>query len=95
MLRHSKLQKKIDKAAEEMRHITQDNEQGRRPQQRELHQEIPSYDDVWYGDSNHGNFAFDNASHLAVELQATHGRLRTNRHSSPCMTGILTQSSSS
>jgi hypothetical protein len=41
-----------------MRHITQD-EQGRRPQQRELHQESPSYDDVWYDDFHHANFAFD------------------------------------
>jgi hypothetical protein len=32
MLQLSKLQKKIDEAAEEMRHIIQDNEQGRRPQ---------------------------------------------------------------
>jgi hypothetical protein len=46
----SELQKKIDEAAEEMCHITQDNEQGRRPQHRELHQESPSYDDVWYDD---------------------------------------------
>jgi hypothetical protein len=36
MLRLSELQKKIDEVAEEMRHITQDNEQGQRPQQREL-----------------------------------------------------------
>jgi hypothetical protein len=28
----AKLQKKIDEAAEEMRHITQDNEQGSKPQ---------------------------------------------------------------
>jgi hypothetical protein len=42
MVRLSELQKKIDEAAEEMRHITQDNEQGRRPQQRELRQERPS-----------------------------------------------------
>jgi hypothetical protein len=48
MLRLSELQKKIDEAAKEMRHITQDNEQGRRPQQRELCQESPSYDDIWY-----------------------------------------------
>jgi hypothetical protein len=62
MLRLAELQKKIDKAAEEMRHITQDNEQGRRPQQIELRQEIPSYDDGWYDSFNHGNFAFDDAS---------------------------------
>jgi hypothetical protein len=39
MLRLSELQKKIDEAAEEMCHITQDNDQARRPQQRELRQE--------------------------------------------------------
>jgi hypothetical protein len=54
-----------------MRHITQDNEQERRPQQRELPQESPRYDDVWYDDFNHGNFAFDDASPIAEELQAT------------------------
>jgi hypothetical protein len=36
MLRLAELQKKIDEAAEEMCHIKQDNEQGRRPQQKEL-----------------------------------------------------------
>jgi hypothetical protein len=40
-------------------------------QQRELQQESPSYDDVWYDDFHHGNFAFDDASRLAAELQAT------------------------
>jgi hypothetical protein len=70
MLRLAELQKKIDEFAEEMRHITQD-EQGRRPQQRELRQESPSYDDVWYDDFRHDNFAFDDASSLAAELQAT------------------------
>jgi hypothetical protein len=44
MLQLAELQKEIDEAAEEMHHITQDNEQGRRPQQRELCQESPSYD---------------------------------------------------
>jgi hypothetical protein len=67
----AELQKKIDEAIVEMRQITQDNEQGRRPQQRELHQESPSYDDVWYDVFNHGNFAFDDASSLVAELQAT------------------------
>jgi hypothetical protein len=46
MLWLTELQKKIDEASEEMHHITQDNEQGRRPQQRELCQESPSYDDT-------------------------------------------------
>jgi hypothetical protein len=70
MLRLAELRKRIDEAAKEMRHITQD-EQGQRPEQRELRQECPSYDDVWYDDFNHGNFAFDDASPLAAELQAT------------------------
>jgi hypothetical protein len=52
-----------------MHHITQ-GDQGRRPPQRELHQESPSNDDKWY-DFHHGNFAFDDASPLAAELQAT------------------------
>jgi hypothetical protein len=46
MLRLAKLQKKIDEATEEMRHITQDNEQGHKPQQRDLRQESPSHDDI-------------------------------------------------
>jgi hypothetical protein len=50
-----------------MRHITQD-EQGQRPQQRELWPESPSYGDIWYDDFHHGNFAFDGASPLAAEL---------------------------
>jgi hypothetical protein len=70
MLRLAELQKKIDEAAEEMRHITQDD-QGRRPQQRELHQESPTNDDGWYDDFCHGNFDVDDASPLAAELQAT------------------------
>jgi Fe2+ transport system protein B len=36
MLRRAELQKKIVEAAEKMRHITQDNEQGHKPQQRDL-----------------------------------------------------------
>jgi hypothetical protein len=70
MLRLTDLQRKIDEAAEEMRHLTQDD-QDRRPQHRELRQEIPINDDEWYDDFHHGNFAFDDASSLAAELQAT------------------------
>jgi hypothetical protein len=70
MLRLADLQRKIDEAAEKMHHITQDD-QGRRPQHRELHQENPINDDEWYDDFHHGNFAFDDASPLAAELQAT------------------------
>jgi hypothetical protein len=70
MLRLADLQRKIDEAAEEMRHITQDD-QRRRPEQRELHQESPINDDEWYDYFHYGKFAFDDASPLAAELQAT------------------------
>jgi hypothetical protein len=70
MLRLADLQKKINEAAEEMHHLTQ-NDQDRRPQHRELRQESPINDDEWYTDFHHGNFAFDDASPLATELQAT------------------------
>jgi 16S rRNA C967 or C1407 C5-methylase (RsmB/RsmF family) len=67
MLRLADLQKKIDEAAEEMRHLTQDD-QDRRPQHRELRQESPFNEDEWYDDFHHGNFTFDDASPLAAEL---------------------------
>jgi hypothetical protein len=70
MLRLADLQRKIDEAAEEMRHLTQDD-QDRRPQHRELCQDNSYNDDEWYDDFHHGNFAFDDASLLAAELQAT------------------------
>jgi hypothetical protein len=70
MLRLANLHRKIDEAAEEMCHLTQDD-QDRRPQHRELRQDNSYNDDEWYDDFNHGNFAFDDASPLAAELQAT------------------------
>jgi hypothetical protein len=70
MLCLSDLQRKIDEAAEEMRHLTQDD-QDRRPQRRELRQDNSYDDDEWYDDFHHGNFAFDDASPLSAELQAT------------------------
>jgi hypothetical protein len=70
MLRLSDLQKKIDEAAEKMRHLTQDD-QDWRPQRRELRQNNSYDDDEWYDDFHHGNFAFDDASSLSAELQAT------------------------
>jgi hypothetical protein len=70
MLRLTDLQRKIDEAAEEMRHLTQDD-QDRRPQHRELRQDNSYNDDEWYDDFHHGNFSFDDASPLAAELQAT------------------------
>jgi hypothetical protein len=85
MLRLSDLQKKIDEAAEEMCHLTQDD-QDRRSQRRELRQDN-SYDDEWYDDFHHGNFAFDDASPLSAELEATLWPHHTSHPSSPCMMG--------
>jgi hypothetical protein len=70
MLRQADLQKKIDEVAEEMCHLTQDD-QDRRPQHRELRQESSFNEDEWYDNFYHGNFTFDDASPLAAELQAT------------------------
>jgi hypothetical protein len=70
MLRLVDLQKKIDEVAEEMCHLTQDD-QDQRPQHRELRLEGLFDDDEWYCGFHQGNFAFDDASPLAAELQAT------------------------
>jgi soluble cytochrome b562 len=70
MLRLAELQKKIDEEVEKMRHIAQDTEQGHKPRQRDLRQEGPSHDDMWYDDFHHDNNAFDYASPIATELQA-------------------------
>ena len=67
MLWLADLQKKINEAAEEMRHLTEED-QDRRPHHMELRQENSYNDDEWYGDFHHGNFAFDDASPLAAEL---------------------------
>jgi hypothetical protein len=64
------LQRKIDEASEEVRHLVQDD-QNRRPLRREFHQEGFYNEDDWYEDLHHGNFAFDDASPLSTELQAT------------------------
>jgi DNA repair exonuclease SbcCD ATPase subunit len=69
MLRLADLQRKIDEATKEMRHLTQDD-QDRRPQHRELRQDNYYNHDEWYDDFHHGYFAFDDASPLAAELQA-------------------------
>jgi hypothetical protein len=68
MARLADLQRKIDKATEEVRHLAQD-EQDRRPQHRELRQE-GLFNEGWYDDFNHDTFTFDDASPLAAELQA-------------------------
>jgi hypothetical protein len=70
MARLADLQRQIDEASEEVRHLVQDD-QNRRPSRRELHQEGFYNEDDWYEDFHHGNFAFDDASPLSTELQAT------------------------
>jgi hypothetical protein len=67
MARLADLQRQIDEASEEVRHLVQDD-QSRRPPRRELHQEGFHNEDDWYEDFHHGNFAFDDASPLSTEL---------------------------
>jgi TolA-binding protein len=67
MARLADLQRQIDEATEEVRHLAQD-EQHRKPQHRELHQEGLFNDDGWYDDFNHDTFTFDDASPLAAQL---------------------------
>jgi hypothetical protein len=70
MARLADLQRKIDEAIEEVRHLVQD-EQDRRPEHRELRQEGLFNEDGWYDDFSHDTFTFDDASPLAAELQDT------------------------
>jgi hypothetical protein len=69
MARLADLQRKIDEATEEVRHLARDD-QDRRPQHRELRQEGLFNEDGWYDDFNHDTFTFDDASPLVAELQA-------------------------
>jgi hypothetical protein len=91
MLRLANVQKKIDEVAEEMCHLTQDD-QDRRPQHRELRQDNSYNDDEWYDDFHHGNFAFDDVSPLAAELQATPWPPSNKPPHSLCMMGTQTRS---
>jgi hypothetical protein len=65
MARLADVQRQIDEASEEVRHLVQDD-QSRRPQCRELHQEGFYNEEDWYEDFHHGNFAFDDASPLSM-----------------------------
>jgi hypothetical protein len=69
MARLVELQRKIDEANEEVRHLAQD-EQDRRPHHRKLRPEGLFNEDGRYDDFNHDTFTFDDASPLAAELQA-------------------------
>jgi ABC-type Fe3+-citrate transport system substrate-binding protein len=65
MAQLANLQKKIDEAAEEMCHLTQDDHD-QRPQHREVRQESSFNEDEWYDDFYHGSFTFDDASPLVA-----------------------------
>jgi hypothetical protein len=69
MARLANLQRQIDEATEEVRHLGQD-EQDRRPQHRELHQGGFFNNDGWNDDFSPDTFTFDDAYPLAAELQA-------------------------
>ena len=92
MARLADLQRKIDEAIGEVRHLVQD-EQDRRPQHRELRQEGLFNEDGWYDDFNHDAFTFDDPSPMVAELQATHGPHHSSHLSSPCMMDTQIQSS--
>jgi hypothetical protein len=61
MARLADLQRQINEATKEVCHLVQD-EQDRRPQHRELHQEGLFNDDGWYDDFNHDTYTFDDVS---------------------------------
>jgi FtsZ-binding cell division protein ZapB len=67
MARLADLQRKIDEAAEEMHHLTQDDQEMHH-QHRELRQESSFNEDEWYDGFHHANFTFDDASPMAAEL---------------------------
>jgi hypothetical protein len=67
MARLADLQRQIDEASEELRHLAQ-HDQNQRPPRRELHQEGFYNEGDWYEDFHHGNFAFDDTSPLSTEL---------------------------
>jgi hypothetical protein len=90
MARLADLQRKIDEATEEVRQLAQDD-QDRRPQHRELRQEGLFNEDGWYDDFNHDTFTSDDASPLAVELQAIPCHNPTSHPSYPCMMGTRAQ----
>jgi hypothetical protein len=93
MLCLADLQRKIDEAAQEMRHLTQDD-QDRRPQHRELHQENSYNDDEWYYEFHHGNFPFMMLLLWQQSCRLPNGPHHTNHLSFLCMMGTQTQSSS-
>jgi hypothetical protein len=93
MLRLSDLQKKIDEAAEEIRHLTQDD-QDRRPPQRELRQDNSYNDDDWYDISIMEILLLMMLILYQQNCSLHHDPHHTSHLSSPCMMGTQIRSSS-
>jgi hypothetical protein len=93
MARLADLQRQIDEASEEVRHLAQDD-QNRRPPRRELHHEGFYNEDDWYEDFYHGNFAFVMLLLCQQNCRLHHGPRLTSPPSSPCTTVIQTRSNS-
>jgi hypothetical protein len=91
MARLADLQRQIDEASEEVRHLTQD-EQNRRPQYRELHQEGFVNKDDWYEDFHHGNLLLMMLLLCQQNCRLHLGPRLTNHLSSQCMTDIQIRS---
>jgi hypothetical protein len=83
------LQRQIDEASEEVRHLVQDD-QSQRPPRRELHQEGFHNEDDWYEDFHHGNPMMLLLYQQNCRLH--HGLNLTSHPSSPCLTVIQTRS---
>jgi hypothetical protein len=83
MSRLADLQKQIDEATEEVRHLAQD-EQDRRPQHRELHQEGLFNEDGWYDDFNPLMMLLP----WQRNCRLSHGLHHTSHLNFPCMMGI-------
>jgi hypothetical protein len=85
MARLADLQRQIDEASEEVRHLAQD-EQNRRPQHRELHQEGFVNEDDWYEDCTMEISPLTMLLLCQLNCKLHLGLHLTSHLSSPCMT---------
>jgi hypothetical protein len=92
MARLANLQRKIDEATKEVRHLAQD-EKDRRPQHRELRQEGLFNEDGWYDDFNHDTLLLMMLLPWQQNCRLPHGPHHTSHLSFPCMMGTQIQSS--
>jgi hypothetical protein len=95
MLLLSELHKKIDEATKEMRNFEQDSEwQEHQQNSKDLRHQGHNHEDMWYEVFNHDNFAYNDASPLATELQAIPWPPSYKQPQLLCMMAILTRSNS-